>query len=111
MAMARTAELAVVGAGPAGMAAALAAAQEGVLAGRDILLAGSGPFLLPVAEQVLLAGGRVAAVLEATRPSQWIGYAARAWGHWGRFREAADYLRSLRRHGVPLRNGTMVLRA
>jgi len=94
----------------AGAAQSLVKSQR-MLPGRDVLLVGSGPFLLPVAEQILLGGGRVAAVLEATRPYAWARYAPRAWGHWARFREGAGYLRTLRAHGVPLRFGQIVLRA
>ena len=86
----------------AGAAQSLVKSQR-VLPGRDLLLVGSGPFLLPVAEQVLLGGGRVAAVIEATGPLEWPRFAPRAWGHWPRFREGAAYLQTLRRHGVPFK--------
>ncbi len=85
--------------------------SQRVLPGRNVLLVGSGPFLLPVAEQLLLGGGRVAAVIEATTPRTWLPYAPRAWGHWDRFREGAHYLDTLRRHHVPIRTGQIVLRA
>src|SRR5207248_1443326 len=71
----------------AGAAQSLVKSQR-VLPGENVLLVGSGPFLLPVAEQILLAGGRVEAVIEATTPLDFPRYAPRAWGHWQRFREA-----------------------
>ena len=94
----------------AGAAQSLVKSQR-VLPGRDILLAGSGPFLLPVAEQILLGGGRVSAVIEATTAPGWASRATRAWGHWDRLREGAHYVNTLRRYGVPMKYGQMVLRA
>ena len=41
---------------------------EGVLLGRRIVVAGSGPFLLPVAASLVRGGARVAAVVEAGNP-------------------------------------------
>jgi hypothetical protein len=54
----------------AGGAQALAKGQ-GVLPGRRVLLAGAGPFLLPVAAQLAAAGAEVVAVAEATRRREW----------------------------------------
>lgn len=83
--------------------------SEGVLPGRRIVLAGSGPFLLPVAAAIVQAGGVVAAVCEATAPRQWARYAPQLWGQWGKIGEARDYLRQLLGH-VPLFFGHAAVR-
>jgi thioredoxin reductase len=67
----------------AGGAQALAKGQ-GVLPGRRVLLAGSGPFLLPVARQLRRAGANVVAVVEATRRREWLAAAPRMAAHPGR---------------------------
>jgi hypothetical protein len=85
--------------------------QQQVLPGKEILLIGSGPFLLPVAKYLIAGGARVRAVLEATHPRQWAPHAARLWGHSARMREGWDYLKSLRKAHVPLRYGWIIVRA
>src|SRR3954466_2593028 len=67
----------------AGGAQALAKGQ-GVLPGRRVLLAGAGPFLLPVARQLRLGGATVVAVAEATPPRERLGAAPRMAAHPGR---------------------------
>jgi NADPH-dependent 2,4-dienoyl-CoA reductase/sulfur reductase-like enzyme len=78
------------GAMTAGAAQALAKGQ-GVLPGRRVLLAGAGPFLLPVAEQLAARGAEVVAVAEATRRRDWLAAAPRMAGHPGRLVEYARY--------------------
>lgn len=94
----------------AGAAQTLVKHQQ-VLPGRSILLAGSGPFLLPVAKSLIQAGGRIVAVLEATRPRSWLRHAPGVWGHWRYLKEGWDYLRAIRAARVPLAFGWLVLRA
>ena len=65
------------------------------LPGKRIVLAGSGPFLLPVTKTLLGAGAHIAAIYEATRPREWARYALRLWGHWDRVAEALRYRRML----------------
>jgi D-hydroxyproline dehydrogenase subunit alpha len=67
----------------AGGAQSLAKGQ-GVLPGRRVLLAGSGPFLLPVAKQLRLGGAEVVAVVEATRRREWLAAAPRMAAHPGK---------------------------
>src|SRR5689334_19990739 len=67
----------------AGGAQALAKGQ-GVLPGKRVLLAGSGPFLLPVAKQLRLGGADVVAVVEATRRREWLAAAPRMAAHPGK---------------------------
>jgi D-hydroxyproline dehydrogenase subunit alpha len=76
---------------------------SGVPIGRAVVVAGAGPFLLPVAVGLLDAGVRVVAVLEAGNPR---GYAAKPGvlaGVAGKLGEAAGYAAALARHRVPFR--------
>jgi NADPH-dependent 2,4-dienoyl-CoA reductase/sulfur reductase-like enzyme len=72
----------------AGGAQALVKGQ-GVLPGKRVLLAGAGPFLLPVARQLRLGGAHVVAVVEATRRREWLAAAPRMAAHPGKL---GDYL-------------------
>jgi NADPH-dependent 2,4-dienoyl-CoA reductase/sulfur reductase-like enzyme len=92
-------------------AAQLLAKGHGVLPGQRILLAGSGPLLLPVANELTQRGAEVVAVLEATHPGQWLSHGGAAWGNWDRLREGWHYLRGLRRARIPYRFGQTVVRA
>ena len=74
----------------AGGAQALAKGQ-GVVPGRRVLLAGAGPFLLPVAEQLVARGAQVVAVAEATRRRDWLRAAPRMAAHPGRLADYARY--------------------
>jgi len=85
--------------------------KQGVRPGQRVLLAGSGPLLLPVACQLVLAGATVVAVLEAAPWQAWCRCAGGLWGHWDKLREGRAYLRFLRRARVPLRLGWAVVRA
>lgn len=79
--------------------------------GGRIVLAGSGPFLLPVAKALIAAGAKPAAIYEATRPREWLRHALRLWGHWDRIGEALHYWRLIADAGVPIRFGRIVVRA
>jgi NADPH-dependent 2,4-dienoyl-CoA reductase/sulfur reductase-like enzyme len=85
----------------AGGAQALAKAHW-VRPGQKIVLAGSGPFLLPVAKTILESGARIVALLEATGPRDWAPHAPALWGQWERGGEAWRYWRALRRARVPV---------
>ncbi|MGZ6706810.1 MAG: FAD/NAD(P)-dependent oxidoreductase [Solirubrobacteraceae bacterium] len=86
---------------------------SGVLPGRRVLVAGTGPFLLPVAALLAGRGAGVAAVLEAR------GDVARAWARRpgavaagaARLPEGARYLRALRGAGIAPRAGWGVVAA
>jgi thioredoxin reductase len=80
----------------AGGAQALAKGQ-GVLPGRRVLLAGAGPFLLPVAAQLAALGADVVAVAEATRRREWMGVGPRMAAHPQRLVEYAKYRTKVRR--------------
>ena len=81
------------------------------LPGKRIVLAGSGPFLLPVTKTLLGAGAHIAAIYEATRPREWARHALRLWGHWDRVAEALRYRRMLADAGLAIRFGRIVVRA
>ncbi len=74
----------------AGAAQALAKGQ-GVLPGRRVLLAGAGPFLLPVATALAELGAELVAVVEATRRREWLRAAPRMAAYPDRLRDYARY--------------------
>jgi NADPH-dependent 2,4-dienoyl-CoA reductase/sulfur reductase-like enzyme len=76
-----------------------------------MLLAGAGPFLLPVAQSLLRADVKIEAIVEATKPAQWLPHVAASWGQWPRFAEAWDYKRNLRGASVPTIYGHKIVRA
>ena len=78
------------GALTAGAAQALAKGQ-GVLPGKRVLLAGAGPFLLPVARQLAESGAEVVAIAEATRRRDWLRAAPRMAANPGRLVDYAEY--------------------
>ena len=84
------------GAMTAGGAQALSKGQ-GVLPGKRVLLAGAGPFLLPVAAQLAAGGAKVVAVAEATRRRDWLAAAPRMAAYPGRLVDYARYRGSVRR--------------
>jgi len=92
----------------AGAAQALLKSQH-VPIGRQVVVAGTGPFLLPVAAALARSGARV--VLAEAAPAR---SAARALpnllGHPGKLREAAGYGLVLARHRVPVFTGWAVVR-
>jgi thioredoxin reductase len=84
------------GAMTAGGAQALSKGQ-GVLPGKRVLLAGAGPFLLPVAAQLSAGGAEVVAVAEATRRRDWLAAGPRMAAYPGRLLEYLRYRTSVRR--------------
>src|SRR3954454_4644665 len=90
----------------AGGAQALAKGQ-GVVPGRRVLLAGAGPFLLPVAAQLAASGAEVVAVAEANRRRDWLRAGPRMAAHPGRLVDYAGYRRKVRR----IKWGHVIVRA
>jgi NADPH-dependent 2,4-dienoyl-CoA reductase/sulfur reductase-like enzyme len=91
----------------AGAAQALAKGER-VAVGRRVLVAGAGPFLLPVTESLLAVGAEVAGVLEANTAATVL----RGWGvRVRKTGELAHYLATLARHRVPYRFGRVVVEA
>jgi NADPH-dependent 2,4-dienoyl-CoA reductase/sulfur reductase-like enzyme len=85
---------------------------DGTPVGTRVVLAGSGPFLLPVACSLLELGVTVAGVAEAGRPYRLSATGAvTALRFPGRLGELAGYAARLARRGVPLWQGRVVARA
>jgi hypothetical protein len=76
---------------------------HGVRPGHRVVVAGSGPFLLPVAETVLRAGATVPAVLEAGSPLALAADARALIGAAGKLLEAGRYAARLARTRTPYR--------
>jgi NADPH-dependent 2,4-dienoyl-CoA reductase/sulfur reductase-like enzyme len=79
---------------------------SGVPLGERVVVAGAGPFLLPVAVGLARAGVRVVGVFEAGNPA---GYLHRLGTR--KLREAAGYAAALARYRIPYRTGHAVIAA
>jgi NADP-dependent aldehyde dehydrogenase len=78
------------------------------LAGKRAVVAGCGPFLLPVAQQLARNGAQVVAVCEASRISAWGRHLPAVARTPAKFTEAASYAWSLARARIRYRTGTVV---
>lgn len=98
----------------AGAAQALAKGER-LAVGDRVVVAGTGPFLLPVATSLLEAGSRVLAVLEAGRPGAVaVGWLRRPWelaAQLGKSGELLSYTAALGRHRVSYQWGRAVVEA
>jgi len=95
----------------AGAAQALAKGQR-IAVGERVLLAGTGPFLLPVAESLLGVGARPMALLDANqRTAIAKGWLTDPLVARGKLREAARYAAMLTRHRIPAKFGMTVVAA
>lgn len=94
----------------AGAAQTLLKAQF-ILAGRRIVMSGSGPFQLPVATQLLKAGARIVEILEAVSAADFFGPFPQPWRHVDKITEAAAYFATVLAHRVPLRYRQAVVEA
>lgn len=95
----------------AGAAQALAKGQR-VAVGHRVLVAGTGPFLLPVAESLIGVGAHVVALLEANSlKTVRKGWSTDPLVAPSKLREAAGYGALLARHRVPFRHGWTVIAA
>ena len=77
--------------------------------GRRVLVAGSGPLLLPVAAGLAQAGVRVVAVAEATPAPAALPQAAGLAAFPAQLPEASGHAEVLARHGMPVRAGYAVV--
>ncbi|MFF2276644.1 FAD-dependent oxidoreductase [Agromyces sp. NPDC058126] len=94
----------------AGAAQALAK-RDGVSVGRRTLVAGAGPFLLPVAQSLALVGSEVVGIHEASRIGALAsGWLPKPWQLIGKSGELAEYAGALVRHRIPYRIGSGVVR-
>ena len=84
---------------------------SGVVAGSRVVVAGTGPFLLPVAAGLADSGATVLGVHEAASPRAWLSHVGPVLRNVGKLGEAVGYARALVRHRVPLRTRSIVLAA
>src|SRR6476469_837445 len=84
---------------------------QGVAAGDRVVVAGTGPFLLPVAAGLAEAGARVLGVYEAGSPVGFARHPAAVPRNASRITEGAAYLRVLRRHGIAFHTRKTVVAA
>ncbi|GAA1502019.1 NAD(P)/FAD-dependent oxidoreductase [Dactylosporangium maewongense] len=82
-----------------------------VLAGQRVVVAGSGPFLLPVAAGLGRAGATVVGVYEAARTSRFLRHATTLAQNAGKLVEAARHHATLLRHRIPMHSGWAVVAA
>lgn len=82
-----------------------------VRAGNRVVIAGTGPFLLPVASGLLDAGVEVVGLLEANRISRWIPYAHIGLANISKVILAIKYLRGFKTYGLKMERRHAVLRA
>ncbi|MCZ6533067.1 MAG: FAD-dependent oxidoreductase, partial [SAR324 cluster bacterium] len=85
--------------------------SQHILPGRRVLVAGTGPLLLVLANQLARAGAQVVAVLEASSLTGLALAPQLLWGHWGLLAEGLGHLRALRRAGIPFLQRHTILAA
>lgn len=84
---------------------------HGVTVGRRVAIAGTGPFLLPVAAGLARAGAEVVGVFEAGSPAGFRRHPAAVAGNLDKLAEGAGHLRTLLRHRIPYRMRATVVAA
>ncbi|QTX06166.1 FAD-dependent oxidoreductase [Agromyces archimandritae] len=98
----------------AGAAQALAKGER-IAIGERVVVAGAGPFLLPVAASLAATGARVLGVFEAAGVGAlargWLANPAGLFGAAGKAAELAGYAAGHVRHGIPYRTGRAVVAA
>ncbi|GHE08607.1 NAD(P)/FAD-dependent oxidoreductase [Streptomyces alanosinicus] len=82
-----------------------------VLPGRTVVVAGTGPLLLPVATGLAAAGARVAALVESAGPAALLRHAPALAAQPAKLAEGAWYAGRLARHKVRVLTGHTVLEA
>ena len=85
--------------------------MQRVLPGKNLLFAGTGPLQLVVANHVLNGGGTVAAILEAGEINNWLKLLKGFSHNWGLLTDGLQYMRAIRKAGVPLLRRHMILEA
>ena len=82
-----------------------------VLPGRRVVVAGTGPLLLPVATALAAAGAEIAGPYESSAPRGFAPHACALLAHPGKLAEGARYAAELARHGLRVRFRHTVARA
>ena len=86
--------------------------QQRILAGKRVLLAGTGPLQIVLAAELVRAGGSVVAVLEGSRFfAKAVRHAGVLWGQRQRLSEGLTSRLALMRAGVPFRPGWAIVAA
>ncbi|WP_242613705.1 FAD-dependent oxidoreductase [Herbihabitans rhizosphaerae] len=84
---------------------------HGVAVGRRVIIAGTGPFLLPVATSLAGTGATVVEVLEANGPAGWLRAPRALLAGAGRLGELAGYAKALAAQRIPYRTRRTVIAA
>jgi thioredoxin reductase len=84
---------------------------HGVVAGRRVVVAGTGPFLLPVAAGLVRAGADVIGVHEAASPRAWLRHGPAVARNLPKLGEGLAYAAALARHRVPLATRSVLVAA
>ncbi|MFG2053416.1 FAD-dependent oxidoreductase [Micromonospora sp. NPDC048930] len=82
-----------------------------VVAGQRVLVAGTGPFLLPVAAGLAESGANVVGVHEAASPLAWLSELGAVIRNVNKLGEGAGYARVLARQRIPVRTRSVVVSA
>ncbi len=85
--------------------------SQAILPGKTIVVAGTGPFLYPVATQLAAAGAEIPAICEISRSRLWPLLAPQPYRNLAIFREALGYLLKMRRLGLSIAFGHTVVEA
>lgn len=81
---------------------------HGVLPGRRVVVAGSGPLLLLVASKIVTTGGEVAAVVDAAPRSAWFTRAGAMLARPDLMAQGAGWLLALLKERVPIHSGAAI---
>ena len=82
-----------------------------VKVGKRVVVAGTGPFLLPVATGLLEAGVEVVGFFEANRTLGWIKYFRVGMSNISKLKQARNFFNIFRAHNVKLQRGFAVMQA
>jgi NADPH-dependent 2,4-dienoyl-CoA reductase/sulfur reductase-like enzyme len=84
---------------------------NGVVAGSRVVVAGTGPFLLPVAAGLATAGAEVVGVHEASTARAWLRHTGAVLRNANKLGEGLGYARALTRHRVPVKSRSVLVAA
>lgn len=82
-----------------------------VLPGKRVVVAGTGPFLMPVASLLLKSGVEVVGLFEANRALRWIPFAYVALANFSKVNLALKYMRDFSSHNLRMSRRYTVVRA
>jgi NADPH-dependent 2,4-dienoyl-CoA reductase/sulfur reductase-like enzyme len=91
--------------------AQILAKTMGVSPGKRLLLSGTGPFLLAVACSLLKVDVKIVGILEASPRWPWLTLPFRSWKNLDKWKEGWQYISQLRRAGIRIRHGRIVVAA